>query len=44
VPLPAILLKAEEQVVTMRSCVRCDQVWWTMDGEPVEPTELFARR
>jgi hypothetical protein len=42
--LPAILLNADEQVVTMRSCARCDQVWWTVEGEAVEPTELFARR
>jgi hypothetical protein len=42
--MPAIRLSSDERVVTMRSCARCDQVWWTIDGEPADPTEVFAKR
>ena len=34
----------DDQVVTMRSCNRCDQRWWTCGGEPVDPVKLFAGR
>jgi len=34
----------DDQVVTMRSCNRCDQRWWTSDGVPVDPLQLFAGR
>jgi hypothetical protein len=42
--MPAVLINQDERVVTMRSCARCDRVWWTVDGQAVDPTVLFARR
>jgi hypothetical protein len=39
-----VAITVEERIVLMRSCNRCDRRWWTADGEPVDPVELFARR
>ena len=40
----AVVITVESRVVLMRSCNRCDRRWWTADGSPVDPVELFARR
>ena len=40
----AVVITLETQVVLMRSCNRCDRRWWTSDGRPVDPVELFAKR
>ena len=40
----SVAISLDDQVVTMRSCNRCDRRWWTADGEPVDPLKLFAGR
>ena len=40
----AVMINVDDSVVTMRSCNRCDQRWWTSDGEPVDPIAHFAKR
>jgi endogenous inhibitor of DNA gyrase (YacG/DUF329 family) len=39
----AVLVRTAAPVVAMRSCNRCDLRWWTADGRPADPLELFAR-
>ncbi len=40
----SVAISLDDEVVTMRSCNRCDQRWWTVGGRAVDPRELFAGR
>jgi len=42
-PVVAVVVRTAPAVVAMRSCNRCDERWWTADGEPADPLELFAK-
>jgi len=41
--LVRIVITVEGKGVLMRSCTSCSRRWWTADGMPVQPTELFSR-
>jgi hypothetical protein len=40
-PLAAVGIVSSGRHVVMRSCTRCNRRWWTADGRPVDPTQLF---
>jgi len=42
--LVRIAISMEGRAVLMRSCTTCSRRWWTADGLPVDPTQLFARK
>ena len=42
--LVRIAISVEERGVVMRSCTPCSRRWWTADGLPVDPADLFSRK
>lgn len=43
-PVVSVDLHPEGRTVTMHSCNRCDRRWWTAEGLPVDPAEVFTRQ
>jgi hypothetical protein len=40
----AVDIAVGDRTVTMESCNGCDRRWWSADGAPVDPLEVFGRK